>query len=144
MGYAPTCVPFARITVLALSVPSFSLAGLAAASCTPGSSLWTQGGLSPWGFAGTQDAAQPHLSACLFLAVGVCTQIPDLASVRVNPSWTHVCGLAGSWLSPDSQGFTQPAAALTHPPADGNAPRTACRCSSHRGDPPLRPLSGPN
>lgn len=47
----------------------------------------------------------------------------------MNPSQTQLCGLAGSWLSPHSHGFTQPAMAPTHLPEEGHTPQTAYRLS---------------
>ena len=46
---------------------------------------------------------------------------------RMNPSQSQLCGLAGSWLSPQSHGFTQPAVAPAHLPEEGSTPQTACR-----------------
>ena len=48
----------------------------------------------------------------------------------VNLSQTQLCGLAGSWLSPYSHGFTQPAVAPTHLPEE-ETPQTACRLSGN-------------
>lgn len=45
----------------------------------------------------------------------------------MNPSQSQLCGLAGSWLSPHSRGFTQPAVAPAHLPQEGSSPQTARR-----------------